>query len=136
MLSVNYLSVVAAAIASFVIGGLWYSPLLFGQSYMELRGMSPEAMASSAVPVGKMIAEFVRGLVIAFVLAQFAARFGVTDWLGAIQLGLWAGVGFYVMIYVGAVIHEDLPWKLFAIHAGDGLVKITAMSLILGLWRK
>jgi hypothetical protein len=36
---------------------------------------------------------------------------------------------------MGAVIHEKMPWKLYAIHAGDALVKTHLMTVILGVWR-
>src|SRR5262245_5648183 len=135
MLAVNYWAVLVAAIAAFVVGALWYSPLLFGEKYMAMRGMSPGAMADKAMPVGKVIGEFVRGLIIAYVLARFVVLLGVTDWMGAVQLGVWVWIGFQAMLLVGAVIHEDMPWQLYAIHAGDALVKTLLMSVIVGLWR-
>ena len=39
------------------------------------------------------------------------------------------------MLLVGAVIHENMPVKLYAIHAGDALVKTLLMTVILGVWR-
>ncbi|HEY0431663.1 MAG TPA: DUF1761 domain-containing protein, partial [Pyrinomonadaceae bacterium] len=33
--SLNYLAVLVAAISTFVLGGLWYSPLLFGKAWMR-----------------------------------------------------------------------------------------------------
>jgi len=135
MLGINYLAVVVAAVAAFVVGAVWYSPLLFGKVYMNLRGMNPDAMADMRPPAGELLGEFVRYLVIAFVLAYFVVRLGVVDWKGAVQLGLWVGVGFQAMLLIGAVIHENMPWKLYAIHAGDALVKTLLMTVILGVWR-
>ncbi|SRR6266851_4544162 len=31
---------------------------------------------------------------------------------------------------------EHMPWTLYAIHAGDALVKTLLMTVILGVWRK
>jgi hypothetical protein len=45
MPKVNYWAIVVVAIAAFVMGAIWYSPLLFGKAYMEVRGMNPDAMA-------------------------------------------------------------------------------------------
>jgi hypothetical protein len=39
------------------------------------------------------------------------------------------------MILLGSVIHENVPWKLAAIHTGDWLVKLLLMAVILSLWR-
>ena len=135
MLGINYWAVVVAAVAAFVVGAVWYSPLLFGKVYMNLRGMNSDAVADMRPPAGELLGEFVRYLVIAFVLAYFVVRLEVVDWKGAVQLGLWVGVGFQAMLLIGAVIHENMPWKLYAIHAGDALVKTLLMAVILGVWR-
>jgi hypothetical protein len=52
-----------------------------------------------------------------------------------VGLGLLAWIGFPVMILLGSVQWEDVPWKLAAIHAGDWLVKLLILSVILGVWR-
>jgi len=135
MLKINYLAVIAAAIAAFVVGALWYSPLLFGRTYMEVRGLSPSALAEMKPRVGELVGEFVKNIVVAFVLAHFIARLGVRDWKGALQFGLWVWVGFQAMLLMGAVLHERMPLTLYAIHAGDALVKTLLMSSIVGVWR-
>jgi uncharacterized membrane protein YjfL (UPF0719 family) len=38
---VNYIAVLVAAIVVFVLGWLWYSPLLFYKPWMRARGMDP-----------------------------------------------------------------------------------------------
>ena len=136
VLQTNYLAVVVAAVAAFVVAAVWYSPLLFGKAYMEVRGMNPGLMADLKLPAREMLGEFVHNLVIAFVLAHFVVRLGVGDWKGAVQLGLWVWVGFQAMLLMGAVIHEHMPWKLYGIHAGDALVKTLLMTVILGVWRR
>jgi hypothetical protein len=132
MLKINYLAVVVAAVSAFLVGAVWYSPLLFGKAYTELRGVNPGAVKAPAVV---MIGELARLLVIGFVLARLVALVGVSHWKSAASLGLWLWLGFFAMILLGAVQHEGLPWKLFAIHVGDGLVKIPLMAVILAAWR-
>jgi hypothetical protein len=134
MPEINYLAVAVAAVAAFVVGAAWYSPLLFGRAYIALRGLSPNA-AAKRPPAGEMLGEFVRYLVVGFVLAYFVVRLGIADWMGALQLALFIWVGFQATLLLGAVIHEKMPWKLYAIHAGDALVKTLLMTIILGVWR-
>jgi len=136
MRRVNYLAVGVAAIAAFVVGAVWYSPLLFGEAYLKVRGIDPRAVADITPPAGELLGELARNLVVAFVLAHFVVRFGVARWKSALQLGLWVWVGFQAMLLVGAVLHEGMPWVLYAIHAGDALVKTLLMALILGAWRR
>jgi hypothetical protein len=109
---------------------------LFGKAYMTLRGLNPGAMAGMRPPVPELLGEFVRNVVIAYVLARFVVSLGVVDGMGAVQLGLWVWIGFQAMLLIGAVLHEKMPWKLYAIHAGDALVKTLLMAVILGVWRR
>jgi hypothetical protein len=132
----NYLAIVVAAIAAFVVGALWYSPLLFGRAYIEVSGMDSAAMGDMTPPVGELLGEFARNLVVAFVLAYLIARLGAGDWKAALQLGLWVWAGFQAMLLMGAVLHEKMPWMLYAIHVGDALAKTLLMAVILGLWRR
>ncbi len=136
MVGMNYWAVVVAAVAAFVVGALWYSPVLFGKVYMEVRGLDPRAIAEVRPPAAELIGEFARNLVIAFVLAHSVVRLEVDNWSGAVQLALWVWVGFQAMLLLGAVLHEKMPPKLYAIHVGDALVKTLLMTVILGLWRR
>ena len=76
MLKMSYLAVVVAAVAAFVVGTVWYSPLLFGKAYMEVRGTNPGAMDDMRPPAGELLGEFAKNLVIAFVLTHFVVRWG------------------------------------------------------------
>ncbi len=135
MVHVNYLAVLVAAVAVFVLGWLWYSPLLFFKPWMRLRGMDPAvAMAGAKMPAGKLLIEFVRCLVLAFVIARFGARLGVSGWMGAVHFGLFLWIGFPVILLTGSVLWENIPWKVAAIHAGDWLVKMLVIPIIVTAW--
>src|SRR6266540_3835889 len=134
MPGINFLAVLVAAVAAFVASALWYSPLLTGKEYVKVR-TAQGVTAESKMPPGKIVAEFARELIIALVLAHFIVGLGVTGWMGALHFGLIVWIGFWATILLGGVIHEKMPWKLYAIHAGDGFLKIILMSLIIGVWR-
>ena len=133
MPGINYLAVVGASVAAFVASSVWY--ILFNKERLKLRGIDPGAGADRKMPAANLLVEFVRNFVITIVLARFVLLLGVADWLGAVQLGLWVWIGFPVTLLVGSVYWEDVPWKLAAIHAGDWLVKILLIAVILGVWR-
>src|SRR5438094_7949686 len=132
---VNYPAVLVAAFAVFVLGWLWYSPLLFYKPWMRLRGMDPvAAMAGAKMPGGKLLIELARCLVLAYVIARFVALLGVSTWMGAVHLGLFLWIGFPVILLTGSILWETVPWKVAAIHAGDGLVKLVVISIIVSVW--
>ncbi len=135
MLEIHYLSVVVAAVAAFVMSSLWYTA--FGKARMDLLDQDPRTTADMRkVPAWKKAAELVREFVIAYVVARFVVLLGVVEWKAAVQLGVWLWFGFVFMILVGAVVWDNVPWKLTAIHAGDWLVKLPLMAVILSVWRR
>ncbi len=131
MLRINLIAAFGAAVLAFVIGGLWYSPLLFGRAYLTLRGLDPTA--SAAMPVGEVVGEFSRWLLITVVLAVLMPRVGVDSVGTAVLFGLTIWVIIYAAL-AGSVLHEGYPWRVYALHAGDGLVKLVMITAILGLW--
>jgi len=135
MLHVNYLTVLVSAVVVFVLGWLWYSPLLFFKPWMRARGMDPAAaMAGAKMPGGKLVIEFARCFVLCFVIFRFVTLLGIVRVFGAVHFGLSVWIGFPVLILVGSVLWEDTPWKVAAIHAGDWLVKLLVVPIIVVLW--
>jgi hypothetical protein len=134
MPQVNYLAVVAAAVVAFVASSVWY--LLFGNLMMRLRGAgSGAAVEMGNVPAWKKLAEVLRSVVVAYVLARFVVLLGVVGWASAAGLGFWVWLGFPAVLLFGSVMWENVPPKLAAIHAGDWLVKLLLMTVMLGVWR-
>ncbi len=137
MVHVNYVAVLVAAVAVFVLGWLWYSPLLFFKPWMRLRGMDPvAAMAGAKMPAGKLLIELARCLVLACVIARLVALLGISTWMGAVHFGLLLWIGFPVIILTGSVLWENIPWKVAAIHAGDWLVKMLVIPIIVSVWTR
>lgn len=135
MVHVNYLHVLVAAVVVFVLGWLWYSPLLFFKPWMRLRGMDPvAAMAGAKMPGGKLVVEFARCFILAYVIARLVALLGIASALGAVHFGLSVWIGFPVIVLTGSVLWENTSWKVAAIHAGDWLVKMLVISIIVTLW--
>jgi hypothetical protein len=135
MVHVNYLAVLVAAIVVFVLGWLWYSPLLFFKPWMRARGLDPAAaMAGAKMPAGKLVIELVRCIVLAYVIARFVALLGITSWMGAVHFGVMLWIGLPVILLIGSVLWENTPVKVAAIHAGDWLVKLLVIPIIVTVW--
>ena len=136
MVHVNYLAVIVAAIAVFVLGWLWYSPLLFYNPWMRARGLDPAAaMAGAKMPAGKLVIELLRCIVLAYIIARFSALLGISSWMGAVHFGFFLWIGFPVILLTGSVLWENIPVKVAAIHAGDWLVKLLVIPIIVSVWR-
>lgn len=133
MIEINYLAILAAAVAAFVLSSVWY--VVFGKQYAELTGANRGSRADGRPPVWKMLVELVRSLVVGSVLAGLAELLGIVDWTGAVQVGFAAWIGFPVVLLSGSVLWDNVPWRLAAIHAGDWLVKLLVIALIVSVWR-
>jgi len=134
MIEINYWAVIVAAVAAFIVGAAWYGPILFGKKYIALRGMNPDVIKDMKPPVWELLGEFVRNLVIAYVLARFALQNEAINWMSAVQTGFWIWIGFQATLLMGSLLHEKMPFKLYIIHAGDALVKTLLMAVIIGMW--
>ncbi len=131
MLETTYRGVVVAALTGFVFSLFWYSPFLFGKTWMELRPPGP-----TDIPVWKMLVAPLRELAVAYVLARLINLLGIVDWKSAARLGFGLWVAFHAVGMAGAALWDNMPWRLAAVHAGDWLGKILLMAVILGAWRK
>jgi hypothetical protein len=130
MIDLNYLAIVGAALVAFVVSSAYYIGL-GGQ----LAALSPAYADVSRPAAWKIVQEPVRNLVIASVVAGLAGLVGIVDVAGALQLGFALWIAFPVMILAGAVIHENVPPKLAAIHAGDWLIKLLLIAVVVAVWR-
>lgn len=130
----NYLAVVVAAIAYFVLGGVWYG-VLFNKPWMALEQMTVEK-AQSMNPVVPYVVSFVLELLIAYSLAQLCI------WRNANTAGRGASVGVLVWIgFIGPItfmtyMFEMRPRTLFAINEFYPLAGLVLMGAILGGWTK
>lgn len=82
-----------------------------------------------------MLLELARNIVLALVLCYLVALLARTSWLSALGLALILWIGFPVLLLSGSVMYEKVPPKLALIHAGDWLIKLVLIILLLNLWR-
>ena len=130
--TLNVLAVLTAAVAAFLIGGLWYSPALFHRQWMRANRYTDADLAG-----GNMAAIFGLAFLFALVMAANLAMFldapGTTmDW-GAAAGGLssiWVALG------IGTVaLFERRPAAYTLINGGYWVVVLVVMGAILGGWR-
>ena len=76
-----------------------------------------------------------RGLILAAVVAGLASQGEIDEWTGGLLLGLALWIGFPLVLWTGAMIWESTPWRLAAIHAGDWLVKLLVVGVIVSVWQ-
>ena len=127
---VNWLAVLAAAAASFVLGGLWYSGL-FAKPWQAAAGVTDEQMKSGSRPLMFAIA-FAVALVQSAVFAMFLGP-NVTLMFG-VGAGFAAGLGWVAMGLALTYVFERRPLSLALINGGYATLQFTIIGAILGAW--
>lgn len=130
MITLNYLAIAVAAVAVFAFAAVYYITL----SGVAAKHSAAWREGSNPAP-WLVLLELMRAVVVALVVAGLVSLLGITDLIGGLQLGLVLWVAFPVVLLIGSVTHENVPWQLAAIHAGDWLAKLLIIAVIVSLWR-
>ena len=128
--NINWLSVVVAAVSSFMVGGLWYGPL-FSKAWKKEWGFTEQQLGDRNMPM-------VFGLSL---LASLIASINLEMFIGAdadLAFGMFAGFAAglgWVAAFLGILyLFEMRSLKLYLINSGYCVVALTVMGTILGAW--
>lgn len=126
---VNCISVLVAALATFVIGGPWYSPALFLKPWQD-------AMNITTTKRGHPVRAF--GLAYIFSVLSCA----LLAWMlgpeagaaGGLKLGLLVGAGFVAASYGINYQFANRSLVALCIDGGFHILQFAAFGIILGAW--
>jgi hypothetical protein len=130
--ALNLWAVLAAALSTFVLGGLWYSPLLFAGAWKRANGFGATEPPQAGAKVFAL--SFVLSLVMAVNLAMFLND-AKTNLAWGTTAGFLAGFGWAAMGLGIVALFERRTWKYALINGGYLTLALTAMGAILGGWR-
>lgn len=137
-ITVNYIAVLFAGVASMVVGFLWYSPMLFGKQWMKLMGLTSEKLKAAQKEMGRTYGiSFVLSLLTAYVLSHVMTMsenfFHYERLSTALTSAFWMWLGFVMPVQTTEVLFGGKKWSLFAINTGYQLAALLAMGVVLGL---
>lgn len=117
-MEINYTMILVAAIVQFVLGGLWYSPLMFGTWWMQIMGvghLSKEELAKMQKEMlPAYVVQFVTAVVSVFVLAHFINMGKVADpTFSSYQLAFWIWLGFILVTQIGGTMWSQTKKKFW-----------------------
>jgi hypothetical protein len=137
-MDVNIWAVIACAVASMVLGFIWYGPL-FSKAWVKEMGWDPndqvqmDKMKSSAGPA--YFQQFIGALIMAYVFAHVLAAFDNDNIGMGLQGALWMWLGFVVPVKYGETLWGKASTKLFFIDSFYYLVLLAAYAAILTFWK-
>jgi hypothetical protein len=131
----NVLAIVVAAVVAFLLGGLWYSPLLFAKQWMAAHAHSPEDVERMKADAPRAYGiSFVAFLVMAFILQMLLNHLDAHTWQRGMLWAVHLWLGFAVTIGLMANVYSGKKFSVFVIDAGYQLVYLAVMGAILGAW--
>ena len=131
----NYWAVLVAAIVGYILGAVWYSPVLFGRQWMKLMGINQKDSKTMHKTAWKgYVGMFITLLVMAYILAHFVAYTEATTFLLGAVTGFWIWLGFLATTMMGSIFWENKSFRLYLINVGHYLVVLLLMGGILAVW--
>lgn len=129
---INHIAVLVCAVMSLVIGGLWWSPLLFAKAWQRETGLSDEQLKKMN-PAKTFGLTFVLAYLASYNLAFFLGD-NSTTWKWGITAGLLAAF-WAIAMYVIISQFEQRTLKHMLINCGYIAAYFAVIGLILGVWR-
>jgi len=129
---VNYLAVLVAALANYVIAAIWYGAI-FSKLWVKLTGiteMKPVPLNIVLVLIGSFVLSYVLFHSITFGDAYFKMS-GVQ---GGLMCGFFSWLGYIAPVTLCTKLYEKKPWGLWLLDNAFWLISLLAMGTILSLW--
>jgi hypothetical protein len=132
----HFLAVLTAAVATMVLGGLWYSPLLLGRQWIRAHGYTADQVAQMRATAGRAyLASFLSYLLMALVLSVVLGAVGAYGAATGLRWGALVWLGFALPLGLTAHFFSTKPLSAFLIDTSYQLAYLVIMGVILSLWR-
>jgi hypothetical protein len=109
------LAILAAGVAGWVFGAIWYG--ILGKQYQRALGLNPDDCKDKKMPLLPMIASFVAALVMSAVLYHLLTNLGVMGTWSSMVAGFTVGAGF---VLTSVLVNNMFQQKSFALTVIDG----------------
>jgi uncharacterized protein DUF1761 len=123
-----WLGIIVATVVSFMLGGLWFSPLLFANRWIAALGKTKEQLGK---PGPALAGSFLATLITAIAVALIESKMPNLTIGGAVRLGLVIGVMIYAVGTASDYAFTNWPRTVYYIQAGYHVVTITLIATII-----
>jgi hypothetical protein len=138
----NYLAIIIAVVAHFILGFLWYTPL-FGKIWAKELGIKMEEgqKPPTSLLIRGMIFNLIGNFFMAFVFYHNIAVWNPVTWglasdggspaAYALTASIFTWLGFFLPVDLNAVAWEGKSWKLFFINTSYHFLSLLLVAMIL-----
>jgi len=132
-MGINFLAVIVAVIAAFVVGAIWYSPAMFGKTWTRLTGMNMGG-DKQGVKEAYMINIF-GTVVVAIVLAVLFNYANIDTPTKAISSIILIWIGILMPFTLNDVAFAKKSKQLWLLNGAHQLVTLLVMGYIIAIWK-
>lgn len=130
---INLLAIFVSSVIVFLLGALWYSPLLFGKIWIKRIGKSEEEIKRNS-GASSYVFTFILWIIVIYVLATVMNITGAISVSGGIYISVLCWIGF-----TGAtsLIHHTFAGRsnsIWLIDSGYTLLSFIISGFILSVW--
>jgi hypothetical protein len=131
-----WLAVLVATLAYFMLGAIWYSPVLFSKPWLRYTGIDMNAPDAKKGTAAIMTGSFIMMLIAVTGLGILVQRLDLTGgWISGLKLGATTGICFAATGISVAFVYEKRPLGLHLIDGGYTILGHILAAIILCLWR-
>lgn len=129
--NINWMAVIVSAVASMVVGFIWFSPPLFQKAYLAEVGKTAEEAA--ATPPTNYLISFVLAIIEAIFLSSLIGATGNPGLGSGLAAGFMVWLGFVATTSGANTLFGDRTFRLWYLQNGNHLLTLLAMGAIIGL---
>ncbi len=130
----NWLAVLIAGLAYFLLGALWYT-VFFGKQWRNYNSAVMNMPDAKKGATTIMIVSFILMLICAFGLSLMVTRLYLSGWEVGVKLGLLTGICFAGTAISISYLYEKRPLGLHLINIGYNLVGNIIAAIIISCWK-
>lgn len=134
-LKINHLAVLVSIIWMFVLGFLWYGPIM-GEPWMKLIGMSLADIETNPPGGGVWVSNFLSSAAPIYLLAWIFTKMDVRSGIKGLLIGFLVGFVFFHLPGMTGGMFSKAPYALAWIEGGFQIIGWSVAGFILGAWTK
>jgi hypothetical protein len=136
LIHLNWIAVLVVTLAGFLLGWLWFSPVLFAKSWMKEMGMTKESFEANPPNMALLFGSCLLYTLLSTTgLAMLLRDHGTHEWFKGAEFGALIGVLLVAPRMLNGALWEFRSARLLRITVGYELVMFILQGAILAVWR-
>ena len=133
-LKINHAAVWILVLVQQIIGGIWYSPFMFAEKWINLTGKTMADFSNASMT--PYIVSILNSIIMLYVMAYLFKKLNVESFVTGLFYAFLFWIGFLYVELVTFNSFELRPYGLNLINGGKSFVTFLVSGFVLGMWKK